>query len=102
MQNVGKRKSRPRRTYTPQFKADIVEQCQRGDRGINQVARDFNLTESAVRKWVKQAEIDAGARDGTTTTERDEMTRLRAENRQLKEDVDILRRATAFFAKETR
>jgi transposase len=102
MQNVGKRKSRPRHTYTAQFKADIVEQCQRGDRGINQVARDFNLTESAVRKWVKQAEIDAGARDGMTTAEHEEMARLRAENRQLKEDVEILRRATAFFAKETR
>ena len=67
-------------------------------------ARDFDLTETAVREWVKQAERDAGTRDdgGLTTAERDELAALRRENRRLREDVDILRRATAFFAKETR
>ena len=53
----------PRRSFTPEFKAEIVELCQRGDRSIGQVARDFDLTETAVREWVKQAERDAGARD---------------------------------------
>ncbi|MGC0319371.1 transposase-like protein, partial [Kitasatospora acidiphila] len=51
---------------------------------------------------VKQAEIDAGERNGLTSDERDELARLRRENRRLREDVDILRRATAFFATETR
>ena len=55
-----------------------------------------------MRAWVKQAEIDAGERDGLTTEEREELARLRRENRPLKEDVEILKRATAFFAKETR
>jgi transposase len=64
------------------------------------VARDFDLTETAVREWVKQAEIDSGQRDGLTTAEREELAQLRRENRRLREDVDILRRATAFFAKE--
>ena len=69
---------------------------------IGQVARDFDLTETAVRAWVKQAEIDAGERPGLTTEEREELARLRRENRQLREDVEILKRATVFFAKETR
>ena len=59
-------------------------------------------TETAVREWVKQADIDAGRRDGLTTAEREELVALRRENRQLREDVGILKRATAFFAKETR
>ena len=76
--------------------------AERGDRTIGQVARDFDLTETAVRAWVHQAEIDAGERPGLTTEERAELTRLRRENRSLREDVEILKRATAFFAKETR
>jgi len=66
------------------------------------VAHDFDLTVSAVRGWVKQAEIDAGSREGLTTEEKEELSRLRRENRRLREDVEILKRATAFFAKETR
>ncbi|MEV4210132.1 hypothetical protein [Micromonospora sp. NPDC049662] len=56
-----------------------------------------------MRDWVKQADLDAGIRtDGLTSSERDELAQLRRENRRLREDVDILKRATAFFAKETR
>ena len=103
MENVGKKRSRPRRSFTPEFKAEIVECCRRGDRTIGQVARDFDLTETAVRAWVKQAELDAGERsDGLTTAEREELSALRRENRRLREDVGILQRATAFFARETR
>ena len=104
MESMGKKKPRPRRSFTPEFKAEIVELCQRGDRSIGQVARDFDLTETAVREWVKQAERDSGARvdGGLTTAERDELNQLRREARRLREDVEILKRATAFFAKETR
>ena len=103
MESVGKKRSRPRRAFTPEFKAEIVELCQRGDRSVGQVAKDFDLTETAVRDWVRQADIDAGVRsDGLTSAEREELTRLRRENRRLTEDVEILKRATAFFAKETR
>ena len=75
-----------------------------GDRSIGQVAKDFDLTETAVREWVKQAERDTGSRQdgGLTSTERKELAELRRENRRLREDVEILKRATAFFAKETR
>ena len=104
METMGKKKRnpRPRRSFTPEFKADIVERCNQGDRSIGQVAKDFDLTETAVREWVRQAEVDAGERPGLTTAEREELSRLRRENKRLQEDVDILRRATAFFAKETR
>jgi transposase len=103
METMGKKKPRPRRSFTPEFKAEIVELCQRGDRSVGQIAKDFDLTETAVREWLKQAERDAGTRtDGLTTTEKDELAALRRENRRLREDVDILKRATAFFAKETR
>ena len=102
METVAKKKPRPRRSFTPEFKADIVERCRVGDRTIAQVARDFDLTETAVREWVRQAETDAGDRPGLTTEERQELSRLRRENKRLQADVDLLKRATAFFAKETR
>jgi len=102
METMEREDRRTRRSFTPEFKRDIVERCQAGDRTISQVARDFDLTVSAVRRWVAQTEIDAGERVGLTSAERDELSRLRRENRRLQEDVDILKRATAFFAKETR
>ena len=104
MESMERRKPRPRRSFTPEFKAEIVELCQRGDRSIGQVARDFDLTDTAVREWVRQAERDTGNRGdgGLTSAERQELAALRRENRRLREDVEILKRATSFFAKETR
>jgi len=66
------------------------------------VCRDFDLTETAVRAWVRQAETDAGERPGLTSDERAELSALRRENRRLQADIDVLKRATIFFAKETR
>ena len=104
MESMGSKPRRQRRAFTPEFKAEIVELCQRGDRSVGQVAKDFDLTETAVRKWVRQAERDAGTRQdgGLTSSERQELAELRRENRRLREHADILKRATAFFAKETR
>jgi transposase len=102
METMERKKPRPRRSFTPEFKAEIVELCLHGDRSIGQVARDFDLTETNVRNWVKQAEIDQGERPGLTSEERAELSRLRRENQRLQMDVDLLKRATAFFAKETR
>ena len=103
MEGMGKRPRR-RRSFAPEFKAEIVELCQRGDRSVGQVAKDFDLTETAVREWVKQAERDAGTRNdgGLTSGERRELAELRRDNRRLREDVEILKRATAFFVRETR
>jgi transposase len=104
MESMGRKKPRQRRSFTPEFKAEIVELCQRGDRSVGQVARDFDLTETAVREWVKQAGRDADAWQdgGLTSAERKELAELRRENRRLREDAEILKRATAFFATETR
>jgi transposase len=99
VQSNGKKKPRPRRSFTPEFKADIVQRCRQGDRTVRQIAQDFDLTETAVRAWTKQAEVDDGTRsDGLTSDETAELRSLRAENRRLQQDVDILKRATAFFA----
>ena len=85
MEGMGK-KPRRRRSFTAEFKAEIVELCQRGDRSVGQVAKDFDLTETAVREWVKQAERDAGTREdgGLTSDERRELAELRRENRRLR------------------
>jgi transposase len=69
---------------------------------VSKVARDLGLTETAVRRWVAQAEVDSGQRLGLTTTEREELSHLRQENRLLREERDLLKRAMAFFARETR
>ena len=104
MEVMERNKPRARRSFTPEFKAEIVELCQRGDRSIGQVSRDFDLTETAVREWVRQAERDAGTRGdgGLTSAEGQELAVLRRENRRLREEVEILKRATAFFVTETR
>ena len=102
MENKKPRSQRPRQSFTSEFKTEIVEMYRRGDRSISQVSKDFDLTETAVRAWVKQAAVDAGEREGLTSEEREELSKLRRENRRLREDVEVLKRATAFFAKETR
>jgi transposase len=90
MENKDRKSRRARRSFTPEFKAEIVELCHRGDRSIGEVARDLDLTETAVREWVKQAEVDARSRPDLSSPERDELGRLRRENRQLRGDIDIL------------
>jgi transposase len=97
METMERKQPRRRRSFTPEFKAEIVERCRAGDRTIGQVAKDFDLTETAVRAWVNQAETDAGERPGLTSDERAELARLRRENRSLREDVEVLKRATAFL-----
>lgn len=92
---------RARRTFTPEFKAETVGLIRTSGKTISQVCRDLDLTETAVRRWVQQAEIDAGQRPGLTTAEREELTRLRREVRVLREEREILKKAAAFFAKET-
>ena len=95
-------RKRKRRKFTAEFKAEVVGLCERGDRSIGQVARDLDLTTTSVREWVKQAQIDAGrGPDGAlSTAEKEELRRLRRENRQLRDDKEILLKAAAFFARE--
>lgn len=80
----------------------MVALCRQPGSSISEVARDLDLTETAVRRWVSQAEVDSDRKPGLTTPEREELSQLRRENRILREERDILKRAMAFFAKETR
>ena len=88
---------RSRRSFTEQYKAEVVALCRDSEKPMAEIARDLDLTESCVRRWVPQAEVDAGRREGLTTSEREELVRLRKENRVLREERDILKGATAFF-----
>jgi len=93
---------RKRRAFTREYKQQVVELIRSGRRKAGAVAKDLDLSETAVRRWVSQTEVDAG-RGGTgalTTAEREELVRLRRENRTLAMEREILRKAAAFFAKE--
>ena len=92
---------RQRRAFTPEFKAEVIALVRRRERSLPAICRELDLSETAVRRWVGQAAVDAGERDGLTTEEREELRRLRRENKVLREERDILKRAT-FFAMETR
>jgi len=92
---------RNRRKYTAEQKADAVRMV-REVGNLAKVARDLDLTESSLRNWVKLADIDEGhgPEGALTTEERDELRRLRRENRRLEMERDFLKKAAAFFAKE--
>ena len=96
-------KRRPRRQFTDEFKAGAVRLVLDEGKTVGAAARDLDLTETALREWVKRARADrTHGRTGLTTAEREELARLRKENRILQEERDILKRAAAFFAKQSR
>jgi len=72
---------RPRRSFTPTFKAEVVALVRQGERTLPTICREMDLSETAVRRWVEQAAVDAGEQDGLTTDEREELRRLRREVR---------------------
>lgn len=94
-------KSPPR--YPDAFREEAVALVQAGERTIPQIARDLGINEQTLRNWSKRAEIDAGrgAPDELTSDERAELVRLRRENRVLQQEKEILKKAAAYFAKET-
>ncbi len=93
---------RPRRIFPPEYKAEVVELVRSTGKTPAQVARELDLTETAVRDWVKWADLDAGRRsDGLTTAERDELRRLRRQVRELQEEREVVRKAAVFLARET-
>src|SRR5262245_39215282 len=93
---------RQRRSFTPEFKAEVIALVRRGERSLPAVCRELDLSETAVRRWVGKGAGDAGGRGGWTTEDREDRRRLRRENRVLREERDILKRAATFFAMETR
>jgi transposase-like protein len=95
--------ARKRRKFTPEFKSEAVRLTRIGDRSIGQVALDLDLTETNLREWIKRVDADTGqGPPGTlTSAEREELTRLRRENKRLQMERDILKAAATFFAKES-
>ena len=95
---------RKRRQFTDEFKKDTVRLIRESGKTVAEIARDLDLSESAVRNWLTRAEIDEGrgGQGELTTAERQELQRLRRENKQLQMEREILKKAAAFFAKESR
>ena len=94
---------RVRRVFTEEFKAGAVRLVLDEGKTVGQVSRDLDLTETALREWVHRARADrTQGRTGLTTVEREELSRLRKENRILAEEREILKKAAAFFAKQSR
>jgi transposase len=86
--------------HPPEFRQRAVELAREREKPIKHIARDLGISESCLRNWVAQADVDAGTREGLTTSEREELRRLRRELRVVKMERDILKKAAAFFATE--
>jgi transposase len=86
--------------FPAEFKRDVVTVARRGDLSVAEVAADFDISVESVRRWMRQADVDDGVKDGLTTAEQADIVRLRRENRRLAMENEILRRAAAYFAKD--
>lgn len=90
-----------RRSYPPEYREQIIALARAG-RSAAELAREFDPSEQTIRNWLFQAQVDTGERDdGLSTDEKDELRRLRKENRRLREEREILKKAAAWFAEET-
>jgi transposase len=93
---------RTRPPYPPEFRAEAVRLVRSGGKLIREVADDLGVSEQTLRNWVRQGDLDDGRRsDGLTSSEQEELRRLRRENRVLRQEREILKKAAAFFARET-
>ena len=101
MENQDKSAKRPRRKFSDEFKRDAVEIVNSSGKSIAQVARELGIYDSTLGSWVKQDEIDRGVRDGVSTSEREEVTELRRENARLRMERELLKRAVAFWVRES-
>lgn len=92
-------KSKP--PYQPEFRSEAIELHRLSGKSIKQVAADLGISDMTLRNWIKQADVDAGKRAGLTSEEREELRTLRRENRTLRMEREILKKAAVFFARET-
>ncbi len=86
--------------YPPQFKEEAIKLMRSSGKSLAQISRELDVSEQTLRNWRKQEEIDEGEREGLTTDEREELGRLKKRVRVLEQEKEILRKATAFFARE--
>ena len=89
------------KAYPEEFRRDVIAVARKGEAPLRQVAKDFGISESCLHRWMAQADIDDGVRPGLSTTESAEMRELKKRNRTLEQENESLRRAAAFFARET-
>ena len=101
MENQEKPAKRPRRKFSDEFKRDAVEIVNSSGKSIAQVARELGIYDSTLGSWVNQDEINRGVRDGVTTADREEVTELRRENARLRMERELLKRAVAFWVRES-
>jgi Transposase. len=87
--------------YPPEFRAEAVRLYRASGQSLNAVSKDLGVSLESLRSWVNQAKVDTGEKAGLTTEERAELARLRRENRTLRMERDLLKKATAFFARES-
>ncbi len=87
--------------YPAEFKEEAVRLARSSGKPVAQIARDLGVSFESLRHWVKQAAVDEGSREGLTTDERSELTKLRRENQTLRQEREILKKAAAFFARES-
>ena len=85
---------------SPEFRRRAVELARLREKPIAQIAKDLGIAESGLRRWMAQADIDEGKREGLTSDERKELVELRRQKRVLEMEVEILKRANAYFARE--
>jgi transposase len=89
------------KAFPIEFRRDVVAVARKGEAPLSQVAKDFGISESCLHRWLKLADIDDGLRPGVTSSESAELRELRKRNKTLEQENEILRRAAAFFARET-
>ncbi len=93
--------SHTRPMYPPEFKAEAVRLVHGSDKSLSTLAKDLGVADQTLRNWVRQAETDSGVREGLTSDERGELRQLRREVRTLRQEREILKKAAAFFARES-
>jgi transposase len=86
--------------YPPEFRREAVELYRSSDKSIPKMAEELGIASESLRRWIRQYEVDEGERDGLTTSEREELSRLRRENKTLRQEREFLKKAAVFFARE--